>query len=424
MAISTTKKESPSQPSVSLKKRKSQSHDLSTSVDSDVQQQSLPDSSVPFASPTLQQNTADTEEKSWQNLSTGFDSNENVFQNSFIDPLFATYSKHQPTHDLHFLDNVVLPSVHKSITGFNDDENDSDVQSSLFDDDCNSPRSTNSSVSSQGSRKPIYNNYSQYPFGLDSDMENEVLDYDRVCHLSTASMKNDDGLASDGSFPYTQYLESKSNQFIKHAFGQPNPMSVNNADYWDLNASNNDHTIDGITMLDSTFTSALRPEWNFNSATSHTNDNDNDNKNRVAGSFGRLINKNLESLFETKKHKDEKSLQSRAELSDTLKCQNYFNLYSVPGSNKVFSNALENASVDPKSAATKLSKPTDLFSVHLSQYGSSSNGKDLFPGFDYSHVLPNSKSTNAILDFFAGANGSYNGSGNDIFDPEILKASN
>lgn len=340
-----------------------------------------------------------------------------MIESSLIDPLLSNY-KEKPT-----INEATTRPKFEII----EDENESDVQSSLFDNDEHlpSPQSCHSLATSHSSLKSTNNNPNQYTFEPDVEMdENDdaVFDYENMGQSSTSSTKN----GNSTSFPYSEHLESKVSQFVKPTQDHSNSIfnqAVNlssDLNNWCSNTFKNDDTMDGITMLNPSLVNSLHPNWNFDSFVNATENH----------SHGSLFNRKIESLFGN----NSAALHSRNEASGMYKLQPTSNTGSISGSNKALGNVSEDgfgSSVEPK-PPKKTSKSDDFFSVHLSQYNSKNKmeestsinpDKDLFSSFDFYNVLPNSKSTNAILDFFAGANGSYNGSGNDIFDPEILKAS-
>lgn len=379
-------------------------HSRSASLDSALQQR-LPDISVNF-------NSASSNGSNQS--SSGLNQIENRFHSSLIDPLLSTYSKQTDLDDsVQNEANQQNNSSSKS-SADHDEENDSDLQSSVFDqdEDFQSPRSTHSSMSSQSSHKSISNNFSQYPFGLDSGFDCEALDYEKVCHLSPDLVNGGKNIGNDRQPQDNSFDGQKSNSFSKSAFEQANldvnsmVNALNNSNYWSMNTQSNDQIFDGISMLNPTLTTCLNSDWNSplsgpNIGNIHAN---------------RLFNKKIQSLFGNTNNNVQKS-----DLHELPKSQNS-SLEAVSGFNKAVTNSLSETNSSANTQATKLNDP---FSLHLSQYSSivSGNKENYSSGFDYSQILPNSKSTNAILDFFAGAKGSYNGSGNDIFDPEILKAS-
>lgn len=415
---------------------------------------------------------------------------KNHFQNSLVDPLLSMSSRERIQNGFLLPDEFLLQNnnSHRQQSASNDD--DSDLRSNGLDGGSQSPHHNN-----QKNNKTISNNYSQYPFGLESDMDVDDLDYEKVCHLSTSNTKsnnnsnatnNNNNGKIDVQYPIfsaelaqqgnnKQYnLDAQRLQNLCTAFrNNPNlntlASTLANTRFRDVSANNNynmNHNMDGISMLNPNLSRMGFPNngsnfWNFQDRPANNNNNN-------------VINKRFQSLFNNYTMRSRSDSQQNTETSpttnpagmeegcdnqkedginlhSTLQCDNFFNLYNVPGSSKVFTNNvpvvdalsdmnesdvnsmpeipeldldIKDSSSSPSStsSASTLDDPSG-FASHLSQYYQTSEKAPVSQlPFDY-QVLPNTKSTTSILDFFAGATGAYTGPGNDILDPEILRAS-
>lgn len=393
-------------------------------------------------------------------------------------------------------------------TNDNDNDSDIQSSLFDQDDDFQSPRSTSSSISSQSSHNSTFiniNNNSHYTenqcsFGLDADFGNDIFNYGKVCHMSTSSSTSTSAALNYkneiNSDAYNRYLDTKADQFIKVAFFQSNPNinsltnALNDAKYvggmngqtslpnnnnntdvssnGSASTSNND-TFDGISMLNPALSNGLRPEWNFNCFDSNSDDIYNDEKtnsllNKRFQTYLRLNNKptsptstssflssnNINNnsnnkINTTSTNINGNSRTERNEVTDRLKCQNYFSIYTVPGSSKVFTNSLEEIQ-----ASQKFNKPNGVFPFQLSRYDSSSHRRgggisNSAIGFGYdgygsgssfekepltTHGYPSSgssaipyKPANSILDLFGENDHTSSVVGSSMFDPELLKTS-